>query len=209
MDIKQQTQIRELLEKGKLKEALDELNSSSPNQSQLKDQISSLKSRFYRIKEHEFDGTLSSQEILLEKNRINKSILELLEYKIDPQKSSVKKSNLGKKVLIAIFCGLIALFVFWFFFNYQEKVITGKVYSSEEGKPIKDCTVIIVNLLSNTSAQTDANGNFYIHAKGKKIQDVEFRFIHQDYEPKSEEVSISFRKFDDTLFTRQFDLIPK
>ena len=192
MNIQEQSQIRQLIENGQLKEALKAFNSFAQSQSVLKDQVSNLTSRFYRIKEHEINGTLNIDEIQLEKNKITKSILELLEDRIDSPKDRFQKSKFGKKALIAILFGLVALFVFWFFFNYQNKVIKGKVYTEGFEKAIDSCFVKIVNLSGDASGYTDSQGNFYIHAKGKKIQNLEFRLIHPNYEVKSEQVSISF-----------------
>ena len=85
---------RELLLKGKTKEALDTLKPVVEN-TPLYDEWAMLRARYHRMREQEMKGVQSSQELQLEHNRINDALLRLISQAQAKRSSSILSTPAG------------------------------------------------------------------------------------------------------------------
>ena len=205
MNPKEKELIKELVEKGDLDEALKSFDNFTSRNSMINNEVAQLKARYSINKKHEMQATLDTKEISIEKNKIAKSIIELLEFenRIKIKRYSYKK--IGFIVILLI--GSIAS-LYYFFSSFNEKIITGKIYTVEDGveKPIQNCLIKIVNVSKGVSGKSDKYGLFNLLVEGKNIQELEFKLIHSEFEDLTQKIPINFRTLKDTIFSKEFEL---
>ena len=202
--------IRKKIISGDLKEALDLLLKYSSSNQELNNQVTSLASRYSRIKEQEMQQTLAHVDLAIEKNKITTAILELLESSDRNSNTKITKSKFPNQRIFFLMGSLLILsiFAYNYFFKIEELVVQGKVYTIENGneKMVSDCKVKIVNLANGISTETNNEGIFNLNISGKNEQDIELQFIHTDFESQSKTIAINFRNKKDTIFSQEFEL---
>lgn len=171
--------------------------------------VLNLISRYNRIVRQELNRTADDDDILIEKNKITSAILELL----DKKRLSTDIFFNFQKIALLLFVALLLLGAYWYFSKpkISNKVLMGTVYVVNNGveKKLTNCTVRVLNQINNPSDKTDARGEFYINIANKGKQSLELKFIHKNFNSKTEMLEVDFSAKEDTLFTKAFELFPK
>jgi len=203
--------IRDLIRKGKSKEAIDRLLGLVKTEQRLakyQNDITSLSARYYDFQRDEIGGTLRQDEKEVLKNKLNKNILDLtisISITLENRDKSLlrgSKNSLGYGLIIRpliILSLLIGIggFIYYKTFSKLENeniIIFGKVYdSTENNSPLKNARVEIVDLLGVFSF-TDNNGAFEFEFDKPEKKYLEFQVTCDTYETQNFNIAIKPNK---------------